>query len=314
MIVTVTPNPALDLTWHATEVRPGETHRVPAGRARAGGKGLNVARVLHTAGVPVRAVATVGGPTGDEFRAELEAAGVPATLVPVDASTRRSVAIVDEAAGEVSVFNEYGTAPTPAEAERLWASVPGEDAPPSAVAICGSLPPGMPADALVDVVRSLAADGIATLVDTSGPALLAAADAGATALKPNRDELLEATGATDVAAGARLLLDRGATLVVASLGADGLLAMHRDGRAVRARSPEIVHGNATGAGDAVAAAIALSLRDDPQLTEGGALETLARRCAAWGAAAVAMPLAGEIDPTISTRTDDVIVDDLQDTA
>ena len=47
MILTVTPNPAIDLTWHVDRLTPGATHRVPTGASRAGGKGLNAARVLH---------------------------------------------------------------------------------------------------------------------------------------------------------------------------------------------------------------------------------------------------------------------------
>ena len=47
MILTLTPNPAVDITWHVDQLTPGTTHRVPPAVARAGGKGLNVARVLH---------------------------------------------------------------------------------------------------------------------------------------------------------------------------------------------------------------------------------------------------------------------------
>ncbi len=98
------------------------------------------------------------------------------------------------------------------------------------------------------------------VVDTSGAGLLAAARAGAHALKPNREELAEATGLADPLDGARALLDLGARLVVVSLGADGLLAIGRHGApVVRADCPGSLHGNATGAGDAAVAAIAVSL-------------------------------------------------------
>ncbi|MDF2509938.1 MAG: ribokinase, partial [Microbacterium sp.] len=111
MILTVTPNPALDLTWHVDRLVEGGTHRADAGVARAGGKGLNVARVAHAEGAEVLAVTTAGGRTGEEFAAELGASGVPHALVAVAAETRRSVAVVDESAGDTTIINERGVNP-----------------------------------------------------------------------------------------------------------------------------------------------------------------------------------------------------------
>lgn len=307
MILAVTPNPALDVTVHAASVHPGAVHRVPESAVRAGGKGLNVARVLHAAGADALALTTAGGATGAEFRAELAAAAVPARLVPVSAPTRRSIAIVDEHSGEVSVFNEFGVAPTLEESAQFWETVRSEGLAASAVAICGSFAPGADLAAWRASITSLAAAGVPLLADTSGPALLEAAASGVAVLKPNRDELLAATGAADVRSGAITLLDGGAALVIVSLGEDGLLLMHRDGRVVTARYPRIVRGNPTGAGDAVVAAALVSIATDPAFAAPNALDVLARRCAAWGAAAVAMPLAGELDPAIAGDLDAVVV-------
>lgn len=306
MIITVTPNPALDLTWRVERLNPGQTHRVPAGVGRAGGKGLNVSRVLHQVGHDTLAVTTAGGATGARLRADLDAAGVPSLLVPVVAETRSSVAIVDVSRGEVSVLNEFGQAPSAAESETLWASVHGARAAHGShvVAVSGSLGPGMDVGEVVSAVARLRAEGVSVVVDTSGPALLALADAGATVVKPNGDELREATGLESLDDGIADLLGRGVMLVVLSLGSEGMLLAHRDGRRVRARFPEIVHGNATGAGDSVTAAITVALEDDPRLVD---LDSLARRAVAWGAAAVAMPLAGELDPILLGRTAEVII-------
>ena len=98
MILTLTPNPAVDITWHVDQLTPGTTHRVPPAVARAGGKGLNVAQVLHASGFPVIALTTAGGATGEQFRAELAEAGVPYELVATASATRLSAAIVDEVA------------------------------------------------------------------------------------------------------------------------------------------------------------------------------------------------------------------------
>src|SRR5690606_6738100 len=135
------------LTWHVDQITAGGTHRADAGVARAGGKGLNVARVAHAQGASALAVTTTGGATGAEFADELSAAGVPHVLVPVVASTRRSIALVDEALGDTTIVNERGVAPTAAEWDALRAAVTDalhEGA--RVLVISGSFPPDTPAD------------------------------------------------------------------------------------------------------------------------------------------------------------------------
>ncbi|MDQ0893126.1 1-phosphofructokinase family hexose kinase [Agromyces ramosus] len=301
MILTVTPNPALDLTWHVEALSPGATHRVPTAAARAGGKGLNVARVLHGAGHEVLALATTGGATGAEFTAELAASGVPHRLLAVRAPTRRSAAIVDDRRGETVVLNELGGPLAAEESTALHDSAVQLARDAGVVAICGSLPPGFGAEHLGELVAAIAASGVPVVADTSGPALLAAARAGAHVVKPNREELEQATGRAEPLAGARALLDLGAHLIVVSLGTEGLLVVGRSGAPVHARLPEPLHGNATGAGDAAVAAIAAALATGVDLaadTDAAARARLdlARRATAWSASAVLMPLAGELSP------------------
>lgn len=288
MILTATPNPALDLTWVVESLQVGGTHRAEVGAVRAGGKGLNVARVAHAVGADVRAVTTVGGATGDELRADLEASGVPHRLIPVAASTRRSAAWVDDALGDTTIVNELGVNPSDEEWTRVVDAVREEVTAASVLVIAGSLPPGAPPSLLPQLIGLGA--GIDVIVDTSGAGLVAAADAGAAVLKPNRAELVEATGRADPIDGARELLRRGAGFVLVSLGADGLCAVSGED-VLQARLPQPLAGNPTGAGDAAVAAAACLMDAGIHDTE-----TILRRAAAWSAAAVLMPLAGEISP------------------
>lgn len=303
MIVTVTPNPALDLTWHAAAVVPGGSHRVDAAIARAGGKGLNVARVAHAQGAEVLAVTTAGGAVGAEFAAELASSGVPHRLVPVAAPTRRSAAIVDESLGDTMIFNERGANPGSAEWAALVDEVRAAVARADVLVVSGSLPPGASPEVVAGFVGMAADRGIPCLVDVSGPALLAAADAGAALLKPNRAELAEATGLADPFAGARSLLERGAGAVLCSLGADGLVLVSRDAPPLRARLAAPLAGNPTGAGDAAVAACAVLFdrgERDP--------EALIRAAASWSAAAVLVPGAGEISPRHAELAEQLIID------
>ncbi|WP_295014006.1 1-phosphofructokinase family hexose kinase [uncultured Microbacterium sp.] len=322
MIVTVTPNPAVDLTWHVPKIVPGATHRAEAGVARAGGKGLNVARVAHAQGAPVLALATVGGPTGAELAEELVASGVPHELLAVRGATRRSIALVDEDLGDTTVINERGVNPSAEEWAALTEAVvralgrdgEAEDATDGrgaaagrrrrrpVLVLSGSLPPGAPEDLLPSLIRAGRKAGAVVIADTSGPALLRAADAGATVLKPNADELAEATGIADPLDGALELLRRGASLILLSQGADGMLAITSD-VIVRARLAVPLAGNPTGAGDAAVAACAVLMAEG--ITEP---EAILRRATSWSAAAVLMPLAGEIDPSWTELESELIVE------
>lgn len=290
MILTVTPNPALDLTWRVERLVEGGTHRADAGAARAGGKGLNVARVAHAEGAEVLAVTTLGGRVGEEFAAELIASGVPHALVPVAAETRRSIAVVDESLGDTTIINERGVNPTDVEWAAVLADVVERLSGARVLVVSGSVPPGAP-ESLIPMLIAVGKDaGVPVIVDTSGPALLRAADAGATVLKPNAAELVEATGVADPVEGARSLIARGTELVLLSLGAEGMLAVTATAL-VHARLDEPLAGNPTGAGDAGVAACAVQYADgvrDP--------EQILRRATAWSAAAVLTPLAGDISP------------------
>lgn len=312
MILTVTPNPAVDLTWHVDRLTPGATHRVPRGASRAGGKGVNTARVLHATGHDVVALATAGGTTGDEFRADLEASGLTHRLIATASATRRSVAIVDDASGGTSILNEFGATLEPGESAALADAAAELARTANAVAICGSLPPGFGTEELGGLVARLVAAGVPVVVDTSGPGILAAARAGADALKPNHEELADATGCTDPVDGARVLLEAGARLVVVSLGAEGLLVIGRSGPPLRARLPRVLHGNATGAGDAAVAAVTAALAAGGDLWSDAeaaaeARSALARRATAWSASAVLMPLAGELSPDHAALADEVLI-------
>ncbi|MEZ0069376.1 tagatose 6-phosphate kinase [Streptacidiphilus sp. MAP12-20] len=201
MIVTVTLNAALDVTYVVDGVTLGATHRVRSVAQRAGGKGVNAARVLAALGEPALALGLAGGATGDALRAELAASGVPHRLTPIAGATRRAVAVVDAAAGGgasgggVTGFWEPGPMVTAEEFERFVR----DDFLPSlatarAVVLSGSLPPGVPVDAYARLVRLAADAGVPALVDADGPALRAALGARPALVKPNAEEARRALG------------------------------------------------------------------------------------------------------------------------
>lgn len=295
MILTVTPNPALDETYFLDRLAVGQTNRVAAPQSRAGGKGINVARILHSQGVAVHAVATRGGPRGDALARDLATSGIDHTLVPVLADTRRSFALVDRADHETTIVNERGGRLGALEWNALREAVREASRAATLVVGSGSLPAGSGSvDFYPWLVGVAHARGIPCLVDTSGEGLLAAAAAGADLLKPNEHELREATGCGDLAAGAADLIDRGARRILVSSGADGLAYFDATtpGAWVNARLPRPLAGNPTGAGDAVVASLAAALLQGIREPD-----ELVRRAAGWSASAVLMPVAGELHPS-----------------
>ncbi|WP_394938982.1 1-phosphofructokinase family hexose kinase [Psychromicrobium sp. YIM B11713] len=295
MILTLTPNPAIDLTYRVAGVTLGETHRVDQPLSRAGGKGINVARVLHAQGFTTMALATFGGETGQQLAQQLSADGLQQRLIPVAAATRRSIALVDELKAQTSIFNERGLSLLPAEWQALAAAVADELQGAALLVASGSLPSGAPADFYPGVVALAKHAGVPAIIDTSGAGLLSAASAGAELLKPNRAELVEATGERELTAGARVLLRLGAKQVMISDGELGLMLFiaGRPGY-LSARLPEALAGNPTGAGDAAVAGAAVVLAEARESSTAVQPEKLLRRAAAWGSAAVLMPAAGEI--------------------
>ncbi|WP_433410076.1 1-phosphofructokinase family hexose kinase [Saccharomonospora azurea] len=301
MILTITPNPALDVTYHLPRAQWGEVNRVETVSETAGGKGVNVARVLHRLGEAVACTGFLGGDTGDRLRALLP--DVDQRWVPIPSPTRRTTAVVD--ADTTTLFNEPGPAVSESAWERLCALTADAVGDGDVVTVSGSMPPGTGDEELASVVGAARRRGARVVVDTSGPHLLAAARAGATLLKPNHHELRAATGCDDLAAGAQRLLDEGAAGVVVSRAEAGMIALVADSgrpqRTWQARPVELVHGNPTGAGDAAVAALARALHRNERPLPDILAEQLAD-AVALSAAAVARPVAGEVDLDMYART------------
>jgi tagatose 6-phosphate kinase len=288
VILTVTLNTALDITYKVDALTPHTSHRVTDVAERPGGKGVNVARVLAALGHDTVVTGFAGGPTGDVLRDLLAPLPVRDALVPVAGTTRRTVAVVDASTGDTTQLNEPGPAVT---ADEWSAFLTGYDAlvrEADAVALCGSLPPGIHVGAYADLVRRARAASVPVVLDTSGEPLRRGIAARPDLVKPNADELARLTGAREPLRATRDARRRGAHAVVASLGPEGLLAVTPDG-IWQAAPPSAVKGNPTGAGDSAVAGLLSGL------VEGLPWPDRLARAVALSAATVLAPAAGEFD-------------------
>jgi tagatose 6-phosphate kinase len=292
-VLTVTLNAALDVTYEVESLVPQATHRVLEVRTRAGGKGVNVARVLRQLGRDVVVTGLAGGHTGTLIRADLAASGLTDALVPIIGESRRTLTIVARGGG-ATLLNEPGPRVSGQEWAGFLARFGRLLAKARAVVLSGSLPVGVPTGAYAELVQAAHDHGLPALVDAEGEALAATLAAAPDVVKPNAVELRATTGHDDPGPGAEALLRAGARAVVASLGPDGLLAVTDTG-SWRAVPPEVILGNATGAGDATMAALVAGLVDGRPWPE-----TL-REAVAVSAAAVLLPGAGGFDPKAYRR-------------
>lgn len=196
MIVTLTMHPSLDRTIAlAGRLQPGEVQQAASAREDAGGKGVNVARVVAAAGREATAVLPLDP---DDPYGPLAQRTAPASLrfrtVPIDGHVRANLTLTDPA-GDTTKINLPGPTPDAAQAAALIDAVVSAADGARWLALCGSLPPGVSPSFYVDVVaavRERAARPPRIAVDTSGPALVrVVAQGGVDLIKPNDDELAD---------------------------------------------------------------------------------------------------------------------------
>ncbi len=303
MIVTLTLNPSLDLTYALAEdaLTDRDIHRTRTQTLEPSGKGVNVSLDLHAAGVPTRAVLPTAGGTGRHLSDLLDAAGLAHRGVAVAGECRINTSLL-LADGRTIKVNGPGSPLAEPDFERTLATlVAALDTPSEAgerwLVVAGSLPPGIAPESVCRILALAREHGYASAADLSGPALRAALDAGADLIAPNDLELAELTGdptltgatpeaVADAAAG---LARASGSEVLVSMGAAG--AVWSDGkRALHGSGPALTPVNTAGAGDAFLAGW-LAAPGDPTQRMARAL--------AWGRSSCLCPTT--VDPQPGTR-------------
>ncbi len=212
-IVTLTVNPALDLSPSTDRLVPEHKLRCGPSVVEAGGGGVNVSRIIARLGGASTALVTVGGATGGAYRellaadsAALAGDGAMATeLIPIAGATRQNITIDEAASGAQYHFVLQGPTFSDDEGMLCLDTLASALDPGTAfVVLSGSLPPGAPDDLYVHVVQRAREHGVRAVVDASGAALAAVVEAGPHLIKPSGRELRELAAAAraGVAAGA----------------------------------------------------------------------------------------------------------------
>lgn len=289
MIYTVTMNPALDRTIEVEGLAPEDANRILSDIRYAGGKGIDVSRVVNELGGETIALGLVGGYTGFELEGRLINEGVLCDFTRISGETRTNIILVDRNAGVQYMLNAPGPEVTPTEVGLFFEKI--RAIPPEAdfVVVSGSVPRGVSPKVYAQMITVLRGKGIDRIaLDADGDLLKEGCKAGPYMIKPNMYEFRRLTGRYPrgpediLEEGRKLMAQWGIKVVLVSMGAEGLIGLSGE-EAHWAIPPRLRVVSAVGAGDASVAGFIFGL------TKGLSFRESLRLAAAAGAAVVLTP-------------------------
>ena len=253
MIYTVTLNPSIDYIVRLDQVQVGSVNRMDSDDKFAGGKGINVSRVLKRLDIPNTATGFIGGFTGKFITDTLAEEEIETCFVQVAEDTRINVKIKADQETEIN-----GTGPNvePAQLEELKAilsSLTAEDT----VVFAGSSAKNLGNVIYKDLIALTRKTGAQVVCDFEGQTLIDSLDYQPLLVKPNNHELGDIFGVKlenldEIEKYARQLLAKGAQNVIISMAGDGALLVTSEG-AYFAKPIKGTVKNSVGAGDSMVA-------------------------------------------------------------
>jgi 1-phosphofructokinase family hexose kinase len=264
LIVTLTMNPAIDRTIAADRLAFDDRAYILSSKDSPGGRGINAASVIHSFGGSALAIVPIGGDRGYRLEGFLRSAGFPVTTVPIANDIRLNFTVTDRH-GLTIKLNELGPRLSRGELDSIKLAVEAQISDATWLMLCGSLPPGVPADFYGSLIARAKQSGVKTLLDTDGESLAQIVEAGPTVLTPNQQEaerLLNTVLLTrsHTLNAAKTIQSMGAEHVVLSLASRGAVGASREGL-WEAVPPRVDAISPIGAGDAMAAAVIWSMRN-----------------------------------------------------
>ncbi|MBF9002684.1 1-phosphofructokinase [Vibrio nitrifigilis] len=255
-VVTITLNPALDLTGSLDTLNVGSVSLVKSANLHAAGKGVNVAKVLSDLGAEVTVTGFLGADNQEMFCQLFEEMGAKDEFIRIHGSTRINVKLVEES-GEVSDINFPGIQVSPDDVEVFERTLLRLAQDHDFFVLAGSLPGGVTPELCASWIEKLHSLGKKVLFDSSRAALAAGLDANPWLIKPNDEELSQFVGrelvtAAQCRSAAAELANKGIDNVVVSMGANGTMWLNQ-GQWLHAQPPRMNVVSTVGAGDTLVA-------------------------------------------------------------
>ena len=262
MILTITLNPSVDHALFVETIKLNDTNRVKRTERDAGGKGINVARVAAELGAEVCATGFLGGGPGAYIRAVLDKQGVKHDFVEVSGETRINFSVEDNSGLPPTTFNEQGPQITAGNFQDLRDHCRRMSKNASWVCVGGSLPPGVPPDALKILIEDCQSGSCSIVLDADGDALKHGIKASPSFIKPNSKEAgrlvgRELTTTEDCARAAKEIYEMVVAqkpprdpIVVLSRGENGAIVA-AGGKVLIGHTPQVKVNSTIGSGDSL---------------------------------------------------------------
>ena len=271
MITTITLNTAIDQVYEVESLDVGGTNRVSAITQEAGGKGMNVAKVLQYLGAEVNVGGFAGGTNGKKIRQLLKKRAIPSELISVSGESRICLTVLDSLNSEVTELLESGPEISIEEWQSMLEWVKQKSKIVKWFALSGSLPKGLPTTAYAELIQIIHANGAKAVLDSSGDALRNGIEAKPFAIKPNEHEIAAILGKTAITetelleAGGRFVSE-GIDHVCLTLGEEGAIFVNQYGY-FKANAPSIDVINTVGSGDAFVGGLLYGLAQNEEISK-----------------------------------------------
>lgn len=287
MIYTITLNPALDRTIELEGLVVDDANRILREARYAGGKGIDVSRVIAELGGESVALGFIGGYDGLELEGRLINEGVLCDFTRIGEETRTNIILVDRKNKTQIMLNAAGPKITPAEIGLFFEKIRSLPHDAEFVVVSGSVPPGVNTNIYAQLITTLKGMGIRVVLDADGELLRRGYKAGPFLIKPNIHEFqrltgIESTDIDDLWEAARHITEGGIEIVLISMGPKGIIGVTRD-EALRAIPPQVEVVSPVGAGDSAVAGFVYAVAKGMDFRESLILATAA------GTAAVKTP-------------------------
>ncbi len=262
MITTITLNTAIDKAYVVKDFAKDTVTRVQKCTNTAGGKGLNVSKVIKLCGEEIIATGFVGGHAGAYVEDLLKEHAILTDFVHTQSETRSCINIL-ASDGTSTEFLEPGAPVSLDEVNQFIYKINDLIEKSDVITISGSVPTGVENTFYADLITAIKEKGKQVILDTSGELLKNGIKSCPTLIKPNSEELEALLGISihnreEVIEAAKKLHETGIEYVVVSLGSDGALLISKEG-VLHGKPPKITPINTVGCGDSMVGAFAVSL-------------------------------------------------------
>ncbi len=309
MVITVTLNPAIDKTVKLSHFKTGSVNRIKEVRKDAGGKGINVSKVVAELGGKTEAMGFLAGSSGQFIVNSLDKLDIEHSFTWINGETRTNLKMIDISIEEETEINEPGCRVSSDNLNQLKKRLLIEVKDSQFVVLTGSLPQGVSQNIYAELITEVKNKGGKVVLDTSGQPFIEGVKAKPYLVKPNIHELEKIVNRSleridEVIRAGEEIRQRGVEIVIVSLGSEGSIAISKSG-VLRVTPPKMEVESTVGAGDTLVGALTLKLSQGINLKEA--------ICFATAASANSVTKAGTQlcnKEEVNKLLDDIIIEEL----